>query len=81
MEYYTVVKNILKVANKLTEMEKKILSEVTQFQKDKWFVLTHNWILGIDQRITSLQSTIPEKLSNKEDPKRDIYMNSPRNGK
>ena len=29
------------------------------------------WILDIEQGITNLQSTLPEKLVNKEDPKRD----------
>ncbi|ERE82749.1 hypothetical protein H671_2g7211 [Cricetulus griseus] len=35
--------------------------------------LTHILILDIEQRITSLQSTPPGNLGNKEDPKRDIH--------
>ena len=34
-----------------------------------WYVLTHKWILGGKSRIMA-----PEKLSNKEDPKRDIWI-------
>ena len=41
--------------------------------RQTWYVLTHMQILDIEQRITSLQSTLPEKLVNKEDPKRDIH--------
>ena len=36
-------------------------------------VLTHKWILDLKQRITRLQSTTPEKLGNKEDPKRETH--------
>ena len=38
MEYHTVVKNndILKFAGKWMDLEKTILSEVTQTQKDKY---------------------------------------------
>ena len=32
------------------------------------------WILDIEQRIISLQSTLAEKLVNKEYPKRDIHV-------
>ena len=42
-------------------------------KRQTWYVLTHIWILNIEQRITILQSTPPEKLGNKEDSKRDIY--------
>ena len=36
-------------------------------------MLTHIWTLDIEQRITSLQFTLPVKLGNKEGPKRDIH--------
>ena len=50
----------------------KILSEVTQTQTQ--YAFTHKWILGIKQRIIRLQSTVPEKLGNKKDPKRDTWI-------
>ena len=46
-----------------------ILSEVTQTQKDTHgmhSLVPYNWALTIKCRITSLQSTDPKKLSNKE---------------
>ena len=49
------------------ELEKIILNEVTQTQKDK--MLTLLCILDAKQRITWLQSTHSEKLDNKEDTK------------
>ena len=56
------------------ELEETILSEVTQSQKDKhgmyWLIYR---LLDIEQRITSLQSTTPEKLGSKEGPKGDIH--------
>ena len=42
-------------------------------QRQTPYVLTHKWILDVKQRITRLQSTTPEKLGNKEDPKRDMH--------
>ena len=40
MEYYSVVRNnnILKFAGKWMELEKNILSKVTQTQKDKYII-------------------------------------------
>ena len=37
------------------------------------YVLTHKWLLDINQRKISLQFIIPEKLDNKEVLKRDIH--------
>ena len=37
------------------------------------YVLTLKWLLDIKQIKNSLQTTIPENLDNKEDPKRDIH--------
>ena len=42
-------------------------------ERQTWYVLTHIWILDIEQRITNPQSTLPEKLGSKEDSKRDIH--------
>ena len=42
-------------------------------KRQTWYVLTHMRILGIEWKITSLQSTLPKKLINKEDPKWDIH--------
>ena len=37
------------------------------------YAFTHKWLLDVMQRKTSLQVTSPEKLDNKEDPKRDVH--------
>ncbi|KAL6038617.1 hypothetical protein STEG23_017921, partial [Scotinomys teguina] len=57
-------------------MENIILKEITQTQKDKRrkYVLIHKWILDVKQRITRLRPIAPEKLANKEDPKRDSWV-------
>ena len=56
------------------ELEETILSEVTQSQKEKtWYLITHRCFLDIDLRITTLQSTSPEKLASKKDSKRDTH--------
>ena len=47
--------------------------EVTQSQKTNRILLTHVWILGIEQKITSSQSTPPEKLGSKEESKSDTH--------
>ena len=52
------------------DLEKNILSDVTQTQKDKYHVLIHKRLLDINQ---SLLSTMLENIENKEDPKRDIH--------
>ena len=56
MEYYSVVKcnDSLKFACKWMELEKTILSEVTQTQKDEHCMYLHTWILSVKQRIMSL---------------------------
>ena len=54
-------------------LENIILSEITQTERQISYVLTHKWFLDIKQRKTSLQSTTPKNLNNKEDPKRDIH--------
>ena len=41
--------------------------------RQRQYVLTHKWVLDIKQRKTSLESMIPEKTGNKENPKRDIH--------
>lgn len=35
----------------------------------------HKWMLDAKQRIKTLNSTVPENLGNREDPKRDIWIN------
>ena len=49
MEYFSVVKynDILKFAGKWMDLEKSILSEVIQTQKDKYHIITHKWLLDI----------------------------------
>ena len=66
---------ILKFTRKWLELEETILSEVTQSERDyvSLHILTHIWILDIKQKITSLQSTPPEKLGIKMGPKRDMH--------
>ena len=41
-------------------------------ERQTQYVLTHKWILDVKQRITRLQSTVPEKLGSKEDSKSDM---------
>ena len=53
------------------ELENIILSEVAPIQKDTWYILTYKWTLAIKYRTTTLQSTDPKKLSNKEGPRED----------
>ena len=46
------------------ELEKTILSEATQTQKDEQlYAVTHKWILAVNKRIWSLQSMKLKKLS------------------
>lgn len=45
-------------------LEKIILSEITQTQKDKHGILTYKWLLATKYRITILQTT-DMKLRNK----------------
>lgn len=50
MEYYQAIKNkdIIKFAGKCMELEKIILSEVAQTQKDiPGMYSTHKWVLAI----------------------------------
>ena len=76
MEYYLAVKEngILKFAAKGWNQKKKHPEcGIPVPERQPWYVLTHKWILGVKEKITNLQSTIPEKLGNKENPKRDIH--------
>ena len=61
------------VEGKWIDLEKSILSDVTQTKKDTYNMYSFIVAFNIKQRKTSLQVTTPEKLDNKEDPKRDIY--------
>ena len=72
--YYSALKknDILKFADKWMELEKKKCGNLDP-ERQTWHALTHKCILGIKQRITRLQSTIPEKLGNKGDSKRDMH--------
>ena len=65
---------ILKFTGKRTELEETILNELAQSQKKRgtWYVLTHIWILDIEQRITSLKFIPSEELGYKEESKRFI---------
>ena len=45
-----------------------------------FWVWTHKWFTGTKQRKVSLQSTTPENLDSKDDPKKDIH-GSTQNGK
>ena len=60
----------MKFASKQMDLEKTILSEVIQTQKNKYNMYLLTWLLDIKQRKTSLQFTTIENLDNKEDPKR-----------
>ena len=62
---------VLKFALKWTELEQTILSKVTQTQKNKHSM--YSLIVDIRHRKNSLQSTTPEHLGSKEDPKRDVH--------
>ena len=76
-EYYTEKFNgILKFAGKWMDLENIILSEVTQTQKDKYYMYSLIVALRHKAKKTSLQITIPENLDNKEDPKRDIHISN-----
>ena len=61
MEYYSDVKknNIMKSAGKWIELEKKILSDITQTQKDGF---AYVWILVVKSMIAKLQYMEPQKL-------------------
>ena len=64
----------MKFAGKWIELEIIILSEVTQTQKDKHGMYLLISGLEVKYRITNLQSTAPERLENKEDPKWDAWI-------
>ena len=73
MEYSVMRNNEICMQMHVTR-KKNILNEVTQTQKKKTFyILTHKWLLDVKQRITRLEPTTPEKLVNKENPKKDIH--------
>ena len=63
------------------ELENIILSEVAPIQKDTWYILTYKWTLAIKYRTTTLQSTDPKKLSNKEGPREDARISLRRGNK
>ena len=75
MEHYTTEKNndIVKVTRKWMKLENIIFSEVTQTQRDNCHI--NSLISGLSHKAkkTSPQITIPENLSNNEEPKRDIH--------
>ena len=63
------------------ELDKTILSEVTQTQKDEHGMFSIiSKILDLKQRITRLQFTVSEKLGKKEYPKRDMQGGSKEEG-
>ena len=57
------------------DLENIILSEVTQTQKDKYHMYSLKFLKHKAKR-TSSQITIPEKLDNNEDPKRNIHRSN-----
>ena len=63
MVYYSVIKNtdILKFSGKLMELDKIILSELTQTQKGQHGTYSLEWIFVIKNRINMLQSTDPNR--------------------
>ena len=74
MEYYSAVKkitDIMKCSAKWMELENIILSEVTDPKEHTWYLLTYQWILAINYRMSALNSTDPKKFNNKESPKED----------
>ena len=40
------------------------------------YIFTHKWLSDVKQSKTSLLFTMPEKLDNKDDPKRDIHVSN-----
>ena len=68
MEYYLAIKNqnIKKLAGKWMKLEKIILSEVTQTQKDIHSMYCYKRTLPIKKMITILQSADLQKLNIKE---------------
>ena len=74
LESYSALKNreIVGFSGKWMELEKIILSEVTQTQKDTYvYLLFYKWTLAAKCRITTLQCTDPKKLSNEEGSRED----------
>jgi hypothetical protein len=69
MEYFSAIKNdeFMKFLGKWIELENIILSEVTQLQKNTWYVLTDKWILARKLQITKMQFIDHMKLKKKED--------------
>ena len=67
VEYYSAIKNkdIMNFAGKWMELEKIILSEVTDPKGHSWYILTFKWILGTKYRVPTLQSTGTKKLNKK----------------
>ena len=51
----------------------------TQLYQSTWYALIHRWLLIVEYRIINLQSTTPERLDNKESPKREQCLDLPRN--
>lgn len=66
-------KMTVKFSGKGMDLEKFILSEVTQYLKDKHDMCS---LTGADQkyRLTNLKSTAPENLDNNEGPKRNMQI-------
>jgi hypothetical protein len=68
VEHYSAIKNkiTVKFAGKWIELENIILSEVSQTQKVMHGVFSLMWILAIKYWITTLKSTGPKRIRNKE---------------
>lgn len=65
--HYSVVKNdMMTFSGKW--MGKKSPCEIPASERQTWYVIIYKWIVAVKQRITMLQSTDLEKLSNKDYP-------------
>ena len=76
MEYYSAIKNneFMKFLGKWMELETIVLSEVTQSQKNTWYVITDKWILAQNLRTPNIQLTDHMKLKMKEDQSVDTLI-------
>ena len=52
-------KDISKLSAKWMEIKNIIEREITQIQKETWYVLTYKWSLAINEKIIMLQYTDP----------------------
>jgi hypothetical protein len=76
VEYYLANKSndFMTFPGKWIDLENIILHEVTQLQKNTWYILTDEWILGEELGIPTIQLKIHMKLKKKEDHRVDASV-------